>query len=157
MDDVTVSRREEQPVAVIRSTCSMSELGQRLGEILPMVYTAILEQGRTPTQPPFLRYLSMDMENATLDFAAGIPVDAPIADAAPVYAAVLPGGEVAALWHVGPYQELGSAHERLDAWIAAHGRQQGDGRWEVYWTDPGEEPDPAKWRTEVIQVLIPQV
>jgi effector-binding domain-containing protein len=153
VDDVTVSRRAEQPVAVIRSTCSMSELGQRLGEILPAVHAAVLAQGRTPTQPPFVRYLDMDMENATLDFEAGIAVDAPITDADPVYATILPGGEIASAWHVGPYQEIGATHQRLEAWIAAHGRQQDNGRWEVYWTDPGTEPDPAKWRTEVLQVL----
>ena len=155
MDDVSVSMRDELPAAVIRSTSPMSELGQRLGEILPAVYAAIAGQGRTATLPPFVRYLDMNMEDSTLDFEAGFAVDAPITEAMPVQPAVVPGGEVASLWHVGPYQELGASHERLDAWIAAQGRQQGDGRWEVYWTDPGEEPDPAKWRTEVLQVLAP--
>ena len=97
MDDVTISRRDPQPVAVIRGTCAMSDLGQRLGEILPAVHAAILEQGRTPTQPPFLRYFGMDMANGTLDFEAGIAVDAPVADAPPVYASLWPAGEVAAL------------------------------------------------------------
>jgi hypothetical protein len=25
------------------------------------------------------------------------------------------------------------------------------GPWEIYWTDPGLERDPAKWRTEIVQ------
>lgn len=155
MDETTVAIREAQPVAVIRSTSPMSELGQRLGEIFPAVHAAITEQGRTATYPPFMRYFDMDMEKGTLDFEAGIGVDAPIADASPVQASTLPGGEVASVWHVGPYHELGASHERLEAGIAALGRQKGAGRWEVYWTDPGEEPDPAQWRTEVLQVLAP--
>ena len=24
-----------------------------------------------------------------------------------------------------------------------------EGQWEIYWTDPGLEPDPAKWRTQI--------
>jgi effector-binding domain-containing protein len=155
VDDVAIAIREAQPVAVIRSSSPMSELGQRLGEILPAVHAAITEQGRTATLPPFMRYFDMDMEEGTLEFEAGIGVDAPIADASPVQASTLPGGEVASVWHVGPYHELGASHERLDAWIADQGRQPGNGRWEVYWTDPGEEPDSAKWRTEVLQILAP--
>lgn len=156
MDDVTVSIRTELPTAVMRDTCAMSELGPRLGKILPAVFEAITRQGIVASQPPFVRYLAMDMNNGTLEFEAGIPVATPFTDAPPVHAGVLPGGEVASLWHIGPYQDLGASHERLDAWIAAQGRQQGEGRWEVYWTDPGEEPDAAKWRTEVLQVLAPQ-
>ena len=102
MDDVTVSIRAQQPAAVVRSTTHLSKLGQQLGEILPAFSAAAIEQGRTPTQPPFLRYLDMDMENGTPDFEAGMAVDAPIADAAPVHAGVVPGGEVAAHWHIGP-------------------------------------------------------
>ncbi len=95
MDDVTVSVREEIPVAVIRSSSSMSELGQRLGEILPAVHAAIVGQGRAAAYPPFMRYFEMDMEKGTVDFEAGMGVDAPIADASPVQASTLPGGEVA--------------------------------------------------------------
>jgi effector-binding domain-containing protein len=156
MDDVTVSIRAQQPAAVVRSINPMSEMGQQLGDILPAISAAVIEKGRTPTQPPFRRYLDMDMVKGTLVFEAGMAVDASIADAAPVHTGVVPGGEVAALWHIGPYHELGSSHERLDAWIAAQGRRRGDGRWEVYWTDPGQEPDSSTWRTEVLQVLAPR-
>ena len=155
MEEVTLSHREPQQIAAIRGNCQMSELGDRLGEILPAVYAAIMAQGITPAQPPFMRYLDMDMERGTLDFEAGLGVATPFADAAPVQSGMLPGGEVAVLWHVGPYHELGASHDRLSAWIEEHGRQSGDARWEVYWTDPGEEPDSAKWRTEIIQTLQP--
>jgi hypothetical protein len=83
-----------------------SELGQRLGEILPAVHAAILEQSLMAADPRYLRYLDMEMVNATHDVTAGIAVDTPVADAEPVPAVVLPGGEVAALWHVGPYHKL---------------------------------------------------
>jgi effector-binding domain-containing protein len=31
----------------------------------------------------------------------------------------------------------------------AQGRRPASTMWEVYLTDPEEEPDPARWRTEV--------
>jgi effector-binding domain-containing protein len=133
----------------------MYELGDRLGEIVPAVYAAALAQDNAPTQPPFMRYLDMNMEEGTLDFEAGFPVTSAFADATPVQAGTLPGGEVAVLWHIGPYHELGARHDRLTEWIDTHGRQPGDARWEVYWTDPGEEPDSSRWRTEIIQTLLP--
>lgn len=153
MEEVTLTHREPQSVAVIRDECQMSQLSERLGEIFPAVYAAVAAQGIAPTQPPFTRYL--DMAEGTLRFEAGVPLAGPFADTATVVGETLPGGEVAVLWHIGPYETLGDSHDRLHEWIAAQGRQPGDAPWEMYWTDPGEEPDPARWRTEIVQPLLP--
>jgi hypothetical protein len=51
--------------------------------------------------------------------------------------------------HVGPYHELSDTHEALIEWLADRGLVAAGGPWEVYWTDPGLERDPAKWRTEI--------
>jgi effector-binding domain-containing protein len=52
-------------------------------------------------------------------------------------------------WHVGPYDTIGEAHEFLDGWIHGQGMDHVGAPWEVYWTDPEEEPDSSKWRTEI--------
>ena len=62
----------------------------------------------------------------------------------------LPGGQAALLWHVGPYHELQRSHLRLTNWVAERGFEPNGGMWEVYWTDPGLEPDPSKWKTQII-------
>jgi len=51
--------------------------------------------------------------------------------------------------HVGPYDTLSSTYEALQAWIETQGRTPATAMWEVYLTDPDQEPDPSKWRTEV--------
>lgn len=53
-------------------------------------------------------------------------------------------------WHVGPYDTLAETYAALMGWIGEQGRTVAGPMWEVYWTDPGTEPDPARWRTEVI-------
>ena len=61
----------------------------------------------------------------------------------------LPGGEVVSLMHVGPYDQLDTAHEMIKTWMSEQGRESKADPWEVYITDPEEEKDSAKWETLV--------
>jgi hypothetical protein len=58
-------------------------------------------------------------------------------------------------WHVGPYERLGETHTRIQEYLDEHGLTQRAAAWEEYWTDPGMEPDPAKWRTKVVWPVEP--
>ena len=59
-----------------------------------------------------------------------------------VVRSTLPGGLVARMLHVGPYERLGEAHAALDAWSAANGHRLSGVRWEIYghWRD-GAPPE----------------
>jgi effector-binding domain-containing protein len=46
---------------------------------------------------------------------------------------------------------MGPAYEALADWVERRGGELDGEAWEVYYSDPGEQPDPATWRTEVIQ------
>ena len=92
----------------------------------------------------------------TVDLEGGCPVASPVAGAGDVHPGELPGGEVAFTWHVGPYDTIGEAHGALTAWVLANSRKQRGPMWEVYWTDPGQEPDPTRWKTELIMPLEPR-
>ena len=40
----------------------------------------------------------------------------------------------------------------MQEWGREQGLQRsGDSFWEVYLSDPGREPDPAQWRTQLVQ------
>jgi effector-binding domain-containing protein len=43
------------------------------------------------------------------------------------------------------------AYDAIEAWIIDQGGQPEGPAWEIYYTDPNEEPDPSNWRTEIVQ------
>lgn len=53
-------------------------------------------------------------------------------------------------WHFGPYDKLSETHQRMMAYLEANGLERRGAPWDEYWTDPGMEPDPSKWRTKVV-------
>ena len=56
----------------------------------------------------------------------------------------------AAIWHIGPYDEMTTAYEALSYWITKQGAEADGPGWEIYYSDPQKEP-PSKWRTEIVQ------
>jgi len=145
-----VGVREVQPQAMvsIRVTTTPAEIGGVLGEVLPEAWGYLEERGIHPAGPPFARY--HEFREDRVEVEAGLPVAEAVTGEGRISAGTLPGGEVAATWHVGSYDTLSTAYEALEAWIGGQGRKPAGAPWEVYWTDPGETPDPAEWKTEVL-------
>ncbi|MFG0318740.1 MAG: GyrI-like domain-containing protein [Planctomycetota bacterium JB042] len=146
----TVEEVAERPVLSIRTTIRSAEVSRNLAVLLPEVLRAVSTSGGAMAGPPFSRYHDYAGGNETLDLEAGIPLRAAVeAPDGRVTASTLPAGRAATGWHVGPYQELPRTYERLRKWMEAERLEPAGGPWEIYWTDPGLEPDPKKWRTQV--------
>jgi effector-binding domain-containing protein len=141
----------EQHVATVRVTCKPDEISRTLAGILPEVMRYLGETGATAAGPPFSRYHSFAGDE--IDLEAGIPVTAAITASGRIKASTLPAGRAAAGDHIGEYHRLTETHTALAQWLAAQGETAQGGAWEIYWTDPGVEPDPRKWRTQVVQPL----
>ena len=86
-----------------------------------------------------------------LEVEAGFPVSSPIEPNGDVQPSELPGGQVAVTVHVGPYDQMEPAYQALASWVTDHGGELAGDAWEVYFSDPSTEPDPATWRTEIVQ------
>ncbi len=142
-----VVERQAQPVASIRAKIKTSEISQGLGVLLPEVMAHLTATGANPAGPPFSRYHSFT--DTEVDIEAGIPVHKPISEKGRVKNSELPAGKAVSCWHVGPYDKLSGAHLALQAHLAAKKLTARGGCWEIYWTDPGMVPDPAKWRTQL--------
>ncbi len=145
---VEIKNAEPQLVMQIRFKAKRSEIGAKLGEILGKVYGHVLANGGEPTMMPFCRYYDVSQE--PFDMAAGIAVVKTVVGKGDIKADTLPGGKQASTWHVGPYEKLVDTCAALNDWLREHRYESSGEFWEIYWTDPGAEPDPGLWRTEVV-------
>lgn len=146
-----IAERQAQPVASIRLKCKPAEISKTLATALPEVMAQITAAGGKCTGAPFSRYHAMS--ETEVDIEAGIPVAKPIEAKGRVRNSELPGGRCAMIWHIGPYEKLCDAYAALQQFVAKEGLKNRGAPWEIYWTDPGMQPDPAQWRTQVFQPI----
>jgi AraC family transcriptional regulator len=142
-----IEEKEAQPVASIRVKCKPEEISSQLAILLPEVMTHLNASGAKMAGAPFSRYHAWS--EGEIDLEAGIPVQKPVVEKGRVKNSELPGGRAVTCWHVGPYHDLDKAHEALRGYLERMKLATRGGPWEVYWTDPGMVPDPAKWRTQL--------
>jgi effector-binding domain-containing protein len=136
-----------QPVLSIRQRVKPEEMQQAFAEFFGEVWKHIEESGKQPSGMPFTRYHSMD--DSSFDLECGLPVATTMGGAGRIQSSELPGGSVAFSSYVGPYERLSEAHDALVVWMGENGHQVAGAPWEFYVTDPGEEPDPSKWETDI--------
>ena len=107
--------------------------------------------GARPAGPPFARFFDYTEDEA--DFEAGFPLSEPVQGEGRIAASELPGGLAAVTTHVGPYDGLQDTHAAIGEWVLANGHDPSGPVLEVYVTNPREEPDPSKRRTDVVWPL----
>jgi len=136
--------------ATVRETVGRDDIPAAVGRIFQAVDHVMRRQGAARAGSPFARYHSF---GDVVDLEAGLPVASPILPEGEVTPSELPGGPAAIAVHAGPYEGLGATYQAIETWLANTGRTASGGPWEIYLTDPSEEPDPARWLTEVIYPL----
>jgi effector-binding domain-containing protein len=142
---------EKRPVLFVHKETPVAGIGQALGEAYAAIWQHAQRKGVQPSGPPYARYLSVEPDHAV--YEAGVPVSTATSGDGEVESGELPGGDVAVTTHVGPFDQMRPAYDAIGAWMREHGRADGGPPWEVYMTDPAEEPDPAKWRTDIVWPL----
>jgi effector-binding domain-containing protein len=156
--DPKIEQRKEQPTVGIRVRVPMSELPTVIPQTHGEVMDWLKQQGVKPSGPSIVRYHVIDMPNE-LDIEMAWPVAQPMKSSGRVIADVLPAGRYAFVLYTGDYSGLMPANGVLVDWAKANGIEwdrwddpKGDAfrsRYENYIIDPGDDPDPAKWQTEV--------
>jgi effector-binding domain-containing protein len=147
--EIEAQPRQQQATAVARATLDVAEIGPWLGRVYGQAAACAQRQGAAIAGAPFARYHMLNPGRFTVE--AGFPVSQPVTAEGEIEPSSLPGGRVATTVHIGPYDQMTPAYEALTRWVEEHaGRLAGD-PWEVYYSDPATQPDPATWRTEVVQ------
>ncbi len=100
------------------------------------------------TMPPFAIYHKWDEKNqsATMDAAIAATSTKPGNDK--IQKGSTHNGDALKAVHIGGYNTE-AEHNAMYEYSKANGLQIIGSPWEVYVTDPGEEPDSTKWITEV--------
>jgi effector-binding domain-containing protein len=153
-----VIERLAQPYVAIRARVTMDTIGTILPGLHPRVYAWLGERGIAPAGPPFWKYNVIDMDRE-LEVEVAVPVSTAVDGDDHVLAGVLAPGRYATLRYTGHPDGLVGATAALLMWANEQNltwdvRPTPDGeRWtarlEIYETDPAEEPDMAKWTTQL--------
>lgn len=160
-DQPHLEDRDAQHYVAIRTQVTMQELGAVLPQLWGEVFAWLGQQGIAPSGAPLVRYLVIDMARQ-LDIAVGVPVAVASSGDERVIPGVLPAGRYATLVYTGIEHGI-AANAALQTWAQDQGiawrkeaTEHGD-RWEARvefsLTDPADEPDPAKWQTEVAYLI----
>ena len=137
--EITHETVPDRTIASVRLTTDLDEIGQRIGPAFGQVMTAIGTRGATPGGMPMTIFHDVLDDDTPGEVEVAIPVAGePVDPVADVAFAVLPGGEVAATIHHGPYHQVGPAYHALTDWIAEHGHQVAGPPRESYLNDPQE-------------------
>ena len=146
--DITQQSIEETTLLYKSARCEHAKVAQTLGAILPAVFGHATAEGIAMVGPPVTLYVEWGPGMVTIH--AGMPVAPGATGKGDVEVAVLPAGDAAVAIHTGSYDGLGDAHAAIETYLHENGLQSGGPLREVYLTDPGEVPDPAEWKTQII-------
>jgi len=147
--EIRPQNRNEQLTAVVEATLPISEIGPWLGRHYGTIAGVLAARGQVPAGPPFARYHPETDDRFRVE--AGFPVAAAIDPVDDVHPSTLPGGPMAETMHIGPYDAIEPAYGALASWVHEHDGELAGDAWEIYFTSPAEHPDPATWRTEIVQ------
>lgn len=136
-------------IAVVRhEAVTLADLPRVFDGAYEAVARALTSVGAAPSGPAVASYTGDP--NGTFALEIGFPVTAAPSDfPGELIASTTPGGELAIMSHLGPYEDLPASWDRLVASILALGRTPGPHYGEVYRSMPGPGSDAAMQRTDL--------
>jgi effector-binding domain-containing protein len=133
--------------AVVRAELPADELPAWLADAFPTVHGYVTRERIDPAGPPFARLAFLGKMVAV---EAGFPVPHEVPGDGTVEPSTLPDGLAAVTTHWGRYEDVEKAYLACRIWLDNHGFEPAGPHWEIYRTDSKAEPDPARWRTDVV-------
>jgi effector-binding domain-containing protein len=145
---VQLQQLESIPLAVIRRQASAAELSRVVPECCGIVWNALRAQ-----QVKGGRHVAIYWDG-TIRLEVGAELPGPFVEVDDVVRSATPAGTVASVTHLGPYGELGAAHEAVRDWCKAANHRLAGPNWEIYghWQSAWDA-DPSQIRTDVFYLL----
>ena len=138
----------------VRETVKFQNMAEFYAKNYGSIGRAIGTQGLEMDGMPCGIYYKWDEEKGTTDMAAAIPVKGGKGAATgSVTPYEIPEGNCMVIDYKGDYSGLGEAHYAMDDYFKEKGLEPSRLVMEEYVTDPGDEPDTAKWLTKIYYFL----
>jgi effector-binding domain-containing protein len=151
--EVQLRNLDRLPLAVVRREARPSELSRLVPECCGIVWNGLKAQyvkgGRNVA-------IYSDRADGVIALECGVEVAGRFVESAEIVRSSTPGGRAASVTHLGPYSELGIAHQAIQDWAKANGHQLAGPRWEIYghW-QPDWNDNPSRIRTDVFYLIAP--
>ena|SRR5690348_7812716 len=148
---VTVQPVQPRKLAAVRREVPPGAVGAAWGPALDKVWDFIRKQpGLWTDGHNIFLYRHPQQPGAPIRCDFGVEVTRTFETSGEVYATETPAGEAAVAVHCGPYNRMNEAHQAIEKWMAASGRQSAGYSWEIY-GDP--TPDPAGTESTIVHLL----
>ncbi len=143
-----ISKVTSYPAVSAMDSVSVMGIEPFLATYYPMLYLYATRMNANIIGPPYAIYYNWDPEGMIL-VEAGIPLDQTIEGEGDLEATMSPGGKVVKASFFGPYEDVGPTHDAIAKFIELMRLEYAGPPWEMYITDPMQEPDTAKWETVI--------
>ena len=138
---------ETEPIYALmaRGTCTLQDIGQLISNL----FGSIIQKNPEAEciSPPRVYYTVVDEGTYEIEAALEVEEGSPVGAGTAVKR--YPGGKCLTTTHIGSYEGLHSTWMQLWQVIQAQGFQPNGDPYDLYVTDPGSEPNPANWVTEL--------
>jgi len=148
--EVRLQHFESIPVAVVRRQARADELSRLVPQCCGLVWNALRAQ-----QVRGGRHVAIYWDDG-IRVEIGAEVNAPFAEQGELVRSATPGGTIASVTHLGPYDRLGAAHQAVQDWCNARNHRLAGPKWEIYdhWQSEWDT-DPSRIRTDVFYLVAP--
>lgn len=130
-----------------------ADLEEYFGTSYGMIMKAMGENGLEPAGMPCGIYYSWDEENMETDMAAAMPVGAETDLGGELTSINVQESKALLIDYWGSYENSEKAHLAMNKYIEDNGIDFKGPVIEEYVTDPGNEPDTAKWNTKIYYLV----
>ena len=137
------------PIAVVHRRATRAKVGSVVQEACGLVWSVL----RSQHVEGLGRHVAIYWDGQ-VNLDVGVELGGPFAGHGEVVGSELPNGLTATTAHLGPYGQLGDAHQEVQQWCAANGHKLAGPSWEIYghWQELWNS-DPMQIRTDVFYLL----
>jgi len=155
--EVVVKQVEAKPYYYIKDRIAMSEMssdffGERFGKIMNFLGA----DAAKVVEPPFAIFHEWDETSGKTEVSVCLATTVKKSVSGKIERGMTYEGKTMMVSYSGPYEGTGEVHDFLHKHITLSDHDFAGVPWEVYVTDPADEPDPENWITEVYYPVAPR-